>query len=253
MPYDIMATSSTPALIVYVLDVSGSMAEPLGDRRRIDIVMQALTAAFRRLVFLSTKGAIISPRYRIAMLAYSDHVYDLLDGIRTVDQVAKMGTPELSTFRSTETAKAFQLVEQRLQKELPRLQDCPAPLVCHLTDGEYTGADPEPFARRIAAMRVPDGNVLVENIFISDTVLRNPVGNPSEWEGVRPATPLRSNYAEKLRKMSSPLPTSYHANMTESGFQLARDSVLLFPGISPELVALGFQISTMTGVQRSDR
>ena len=31
-------------------------------------------------------GDRLLPRYRIAMLAYSDHVYDLLDGIITIDE-----------------------------------------------------------------------------------------------------------------------------------------------------------------------
>ena len=45
MPYDIMATGKTSALIIYLLDVSTSMSQPLGNKRRIDVVMDALTAA----------------------------------------------------------------------------------------------------------------------------------------------------------------------------------------------------------------
>ena len=90
MPYEVLATSKTPALIIYLLDVSASMSQPLGDRRRIDVVGDALQAALRTMVFRSTKGSRLSPRYRIAMIAYSDHVYDLLDGIKAVDQVVKV-------------------------------------------------------------------------------------------------------------------------------------------------------------------
>ena len=79
MPYEILATSKTPALIVFVLDVSTSMTQPLGDNRRIDVVTEALYAAIQQMVFRSTKGVRVSPRYKIAMYAYSDHVYDLLD------------------------------------------------------------------------------------------------------------------------------------------------------------------------------
>jgi len=42
MAYDTQATSNTPALIVYVLDVSVSMSNPLGGARRVDVVMDAL-------------------------------------------------------------------------------------------------------------------------------------------------------------------------------------------------------------------
>src|SRR5262245_9605999 len=171
MTYSVLATSRTPALVIYLLDVSASMTQPLGNKRRIDVVMDALTVAIRQMVFRSTKGGRLSPRYRIAMLAYSDHVYDLLDGIRTVEEVAHLGVPDLSPMRTTDSAKAFAQAEKLLDVELFNLLSGPAPLVCHMTDGEYTGADPEPIVQRIMQMNVPDGNVLVENIFISDKVL----------------------------------------------------------------------------------
>jgi len=249
MPYETMATGKTPALIIYLLDVSASMSQPLGNKRRIDVVVEALAAALRQMVFRSTKGGRLSPRYRIAMYAYSDHVYDLLDGIKTVDQVAHMGVPELSPQRTTETAKAFAQAERLLQAELPNLRHCPAPLVCHMTDGEYTGVDPEPIARRIMAMSVPDGNVLVENIFISEKILPHPVTDPFHWPGILPGTKLTNEYARKLQAMSSPLPESYRAIMLENNYHLSPGALMLLPGMSPELVAMGFQMSAATPVR----
>ncbi len=249
MPYELMATAKTPALIIYLLDVSASMGQSLNGARRIDVVMEALTVVLRQMVFRSTKGGRLSPRYRIAMIAYSDHVYDLLDGIKTVDQVAHMGIPDLSPMRTTETATAFAQAEKCLQVELPNLRACPAPLVCHMTDGEYTGTDPEPIVKRIMEMSVPDGNVLVENIFISDKILPQPIGDPSRWPGILPDTKLTNDYARKLRAVSSSVPTSYRAMMLENGYQLADCALMLFPGMSPELVAMGFQMSAATPVR----
>lgn len=248
MPYEILATSKTPALIIYLLDVSGSMNEKLGQKRRIDVVMDALAAMLKQMVFRSTKGSRVSPRYRVAMYAYSDHVYDLLGGIKGVDQIAQLGVPELSTMRSTDTARAFAQAEKLLQQELPALTHCPAPLVCHMTDGEYTGADPEPVVRRIMNMRVPDGNVLVENIFISDHILSERIADPKRWEGVRPKTKLNSDYARKLRAMSSPIPPGYRAMMRESGYETADDALMMIPGMTPELVQMGFVMSMATPI-----
>src|SRR5690242_5314124 len=101
MAHQIMATSRTPALIIYLLDVSGSMSQPLGNARRIDVVMDALAAALQQMVFRSTKGDWISPRYHIAMFAYSDQVYDVLGGVKSVDQVAHLGVPDLNPMTST--------------------------------------------------------------------------------------------------------------------------------------------------------
>lgn len=249
MPYEILATSKTPCLIIYLLDVSASMTQPLGGRRRIDVVGDALTTALKQMVFRSTKGGRLAPRYRIALIAYSDHVYDLLDGIKTVDQVAKLGVPELSPMRTTETSKGFAQVEKLLQAELPNLRVCPAPLVCHMTDGEYTGTDPEPIAKRIMEMQVADGNILVENIFISDKVLPQPIADPQQWPGILADAKLSDDYARKLRAISSPLPESYRAMMLENNYHLTQGALMLLPGVSPELVAMGFQMSAATPVR----
>jgi len=253
MPYEILATSPTPALIIYLLDVSASMTQPLGNKRRIDIVMDALGAALRQMVFRSTKGSRVAPRYRLAMYAYSDHVYDLLNGVKTVDQVAQLGVPELSTMRSTDTARGFAQVEKLLQAELPNLAHCPAPLVCHMTDGEYTGADPEPVVRQIAGMHTPDGNVLVENIFISDNVLSETIKDSNTWKGVLPNTQLNTDYARKLRSMSSLLPASYQVMLAETGYAISSGAAMMLPGNTPELVELGFVMSMSTPVSQQDR
>lgn len=249
MPYDVLATARTPALIIYLLDVSASMNLPLGERRRIDIVATALTTALRQMVFRSTKGGRVAPRYRIGLLAYSDRVYDVLDGIKTVDQVAQLGVPSLSPMRTTETAKAFAQAERFLQAELPNLGDCPAPLVCHMTDGEYSGDDPAPCARRIMEMRVPDGNVLVENIYISDRLAPEPIADVRQWRGILPETPLADAYAAKLQSLSSPLPESYRQTLAEHQYRLATGALMLLPGMSAELVGLGFQMSAATPVR----
>jgi len=249
MPYEALATSKTPAFVIYLLDVSASMGQPLGGSRRIDVITDALQAALRKMVFRSTKGSRLSSRYRIAMLAYSDHVYDILGGVKPIDKVAQMGVPELDTRRTTETAKGFVQVERILKEELTHAEEWPAPLVCHMTDGENTGDDPEPIVRRIMAMSVPDGNVLVENIFISDKVLGKPVEEPREWPGILPQTKLASDYARKLRAISSPLPGSYRRMMLEMGYNLDPQALMILPGTNPELVAMGFQMSAATPVR----
>jgi hypothetical protein len=250
MPYNVLASSKTPALIIYILDVSASMSQPLGNKKRIDVVMDALQATLERMVFLSTKGGKVSPRYRIAMFAYSDHVYDLLDGIKTLDQVAQLGVPELSTMRSTDTARAFSTVEKILQQELPNIETCPAPLICHMTDGEFTGADPEPIVRRIMQLKNQDGYILLENIYISDKLLTENVSDVQNWSGILTSTKLTNQYAQKLRNISSPLPDSYRIMMLENGYQMSPGALMMLPGLSPELVEMGFVMSMATPVSR---
>src|SRR5688500_14264687 len=125
--YTTLATSKTPALIIYLLDISGSMTKPMGGSSRIDVVTNALQKVATKMVMRSTKGQLVSPRYRIAMLAYSSQVIDLLRGIKTIDEVAKLGVPRLTALDSTDTAAAFLEAEKLLSVEIPKMQDHPAP------------------------------------------------------------------------------------------------------------------------------
>lgn len=249
MAYSVLATQQHPALIIYLIDISKSMTLPMGRKRRIDIVTESLAAAVKQMVFRSTKGTRLLPRYRIAMFAYSDKVYDLLDGVRGVDEVAKRGIPVLVPQQRTSTALAFEAAERLLMRELKACQDGPAPLVCHMTDGSPTDADPEPCAKRIMDMSVADGKVLVENILIADERLGEGIGEVKAWEGIQKRTQLADEHAERLKRMSSPIPESYRQVIRESGYNLAKGSLLMFPGSSPELVALGFQMSAATPVR----
>ncbi|WP_246096656.1 vWA domain-containing protein [Paenibacillus sinopodophylli] len=247
--HTVQASQNHPGLIIYLLDVSGSMTLMNGEKRRLDLVTDSLYVALKQMVFRSTKGSRISSRYRVAVYAYSDDVHDVLGGIKGIDELMHTGLlPSLQTQRFTDTAKAFQHVEQLLHSELARIQDGPAPLICHMTDGVYTGEDPEPIVRRIMDMSVKDGNVLVENIFISDDVLQQEVEYPKRWQGVQEHTDFRDEYGRKLRRMSSVIPESYRQMMREANYNLAEGAYLMFPGTNPDLVSLGFQMSAATPI-----
>ena len=247
MAYTTLATSKTPALIIYLLDISASMDRRLGNKSRLETAMDALQAAIRTMVFRSSKGRRIQPRYRIAVYAYSNDVFDLIGGIRTIDQVASIQFPKIATQQGTDTAKAFAAAAELLARELPSMSDHPAPLICHLTDDRYTGQDPEPIVRAIMQFANEDGNALVENIYISQKLGHQSNQDALAWQGIGPTTPLADPYAGKLRAFSSPLPESYRLMMREMGSNIANDAVMLLPGNSPELISLGFQMSSVTG------
>lgn len=250
MPYSALATSKTPALIIYMLDISRSMNQKIGGRPRIEIVLAALNKTIVRMVLRSTKGTRVAPRYRIAMYGYHREVVDLLGGIKTVSEVATRGIPQPKLDYGTQTARAFRAVERLLQIELPNLQDHPAPLICHMTDGMYGGPDPEPIVARVQEMAVRDGNVLVENIFISKSVLKQPVHDSQAWTGMTDAEQLEKPYARKLFAMSSVIPDNYLSTMREFGYNIQPGARMLFPADNADLVELGFAMSGATPVTR---
>lgn len=248
MSYTAVATSTTPVLIIYLLDISGSMSQMLGDKRRVEIVSDALQEIATEMVARSTKGELVSPRYRLAIYAYESQVHDVLGGIRTIDQFVRDGVPEFSPRGGTNTSAAFLAAENLLNTELPYMDAHPAPLICHMTDGEYQGDDPTPIVQRIMQMGTPDGNVLVENIFISDKILKNPIGDSFTWPGLVNEADLANDYARALLRMSSPIPDSYLSEMQEFGYQLQSGAPMLFPAQNKELIRMAFTMSGATPV-----
>ncbi|MBX3069794.1 MAG: VWA domain-containing protein [Thermomicrobiales bacterium] len=250
MPYESLASSSSPALIIYVLDTSASMQRPLGNATRIDVVLEAFRLTRRQMVFRSTRGERIAPRYRLALFAYNDAVYDMLDGVRPIDEVARKGIPSLSPAGGTATERAFKAVERLLQQELRDYGDGPAPLVFHMTDGAYTGEDPVEVVNRIRAMETNDGPPLVENLFIAPRVLKEPIEDVHQWPGITQATEFASEEAAILRSISSPLPASYRQVLSHAGYRLADDALMMLPGEKSSLVELGMAMSAATPFAR---
>lgn len=257
MAYTAVATSRTPALIIYLLDVSGSMGESdvkLDDgstASRISIVSKCLEDVAVTMVARSTRGTSIQPRYRIAILAYASQVFDILGGVKTVAEFAQLGVPSLAPMDTTNTEAAFLAAEQLLQQELPNLPpESPAPLVCHMTDGEFNvGSDPTPIAKRIMAMSVPDGNVLLENIFIGQDLLRQAVTDVKSWAGLTSASELVNPHAQLLFNMSSAIPSTYRGLMNEMGYKLQDSARLMFAGNDSKLIEMAFVMSGMTPVK----
>lgn len=251
MNYTTLATSETPALIVYLLDISASMDKRLGGKDRLSTALEALESSLRTMVFRSTKGAAIAPRYRIAVYLYSDDVYDLLGGVLTVDKAVGMDLSRrrMDTGRGTDTARAFAAAAELISHELPHMQGHPAPLICHLTDDRYTGKNPGPIVESVKRMRNRDGSVLVQNIFISNRLGKISGKDAYKWHGITRETAIKDRYGEELKAMSSPIPESYHRVMREFGSAILPEAVMLFPGNTPEFIRFGFQMSgsTMTG------
>ncbi len=246
MPYNTVATAATPALVIYLLDCSGSMGEQFEGARKIEHLNEALHGVLRRMVQRSTKGNVVSPRYNLALIPYSDRPRDVVGGVKTIKEVWDLGRPNFSPTTTTDTAEAFRFALGLLQKELPNLKGHPAPMVCHLTDGAYTGDDPEPIAQQIMQLSNDDGKVLVENIFIAPDLTRQPITDASTWAGFTDVAELNNPYAAKLFNMSSELPAGYAEVVQADGYALKAGCRMLIPGISKELVELAFAMSGAT-------
>jgi uncharacterized protein YegL len=230
MAYNIPATAKTPALIIFLLDISGSMQQKVGGIPRIDAVQELLRKIIVKMVQRSTKGNTVSPRYRVAMFAYSSQVIDLLGGIKTITELAQLGIPRLTTLTNTNMEAAFVAVENLLKQELPNMHSHPAPLVIHFTDGEYDDLVPVVVVKRIMDMEIPDGNVLIENIYLEQDVN------------------VSNKYSKFFSEISSPIPDSYRYVLQEYGYNLDKNAKLFFSADRAEIVELGFAMCAATPI-----
>jgi uncharacterized protein YegL len=256
--YKNLANTDHPATLIYLVDISGSMRAPMpGGRTRIDVAKDAIQVAYAQMIQRSLRQGKIHPRYRIGMIAYTTDLYDVYDGIITIDKLKDEGVPPITPQKSTDMAKAFRYAYKMIQDDLntwPQkwMDDCPPPMIINITDCEYgeETQDPVEFAQNIQHISVPDGNVLVENIFITDQITL-PSSNIREWKGYRANEKTGDPYGDKLLAMSSKLPSRYADIMREQqGLKEIREGTsMMFPGISQEFIKAGFVMSIVTGSQ----
>jgi hypothetical protein len=119
-------------------------------------------------------------------------------------------------------------------------------MICHLTDGQFNGSDPEPIAEEIKRMSNDDGNVLIENVFLGSNLTKQPIRDLESWPGITDIVELEDTYATKLFNMSSRLPESYANVILEEGYALKPGCRMLIPGTSKDLIELAFSMSGAT-------
>ena len=75
-------------------------------------------------------------------------------------------------------------------------------------------------------MRVEDGPVLVENVYVADNMLCKSVRDWRHWAGVLKSNQLNNEYAKLLFELSSPLPETYRENINNHGYSLQGGAAL---------------------------
>lgn len=259
--YKNLANSTHPATLIYLVDISGSMAAKMPESKsRMEVAKDAIQTAYSTMISRSLRHGVIHSRYRVGMIAYTTDIYDVykkLGSIIDVDKLKEEGVPPLKPQKKTDMAKAFRYAIRMLQDDIEKwpdlwLKECPPPMVLNITDCEINeGAeDPEPYARELQEISVPDGNVLVSNIFITEQIVVPNKDNIKQWKGYRFNESTGDEFGDKLLAMSSPLPQSYADIMNEqAALTIPPGTAMLFPGINKEFIRTGFVMSIATGAQ----
>lgn len=265
--YTAFATSKSPALIMFLVDISGSMAKSLpGGKLRIEAANEAINTAVNELYSRSAKGRIVRPRYHISFFGYSGDFYNI-PGKKLwypIDEFGNIEMPILKPQGKTNMEKAFLTVKDILlsYKEASQTQPevwpypnfFPAPLIIHITDIELKEkyGDPEPIVNEIKNIEFPDGNVLIENIFITDLVKTGTI-DYRVFKGFTDGHSTGVPLADKFLRMSSTIPDNYlealkiDENKQSNQLQIQKGAKMFFPGDDPDFIASALVISKASG------
>ncbi len=236
-----------PAIILFLINVGRTMGMPLGDSTRIKAVEEVLKKIIIVLVNWCLRMDNIYPRYRIGCYAYSNNVYDIYSGVKPIDSVLEKGIPELFIQDRSNMDYGFRFIKEILVEEFTKwdpdqIDRYPAPFVIHMTDAEDLDRFPDPgaYVKEIMELRlpdgrkIPDGNVLIENIYFNDEVRRQ-IKDQDIFHGYKVGQSSGNIAIDKLISMSSILPEYYYAlleewNSTiEMGIKLDPNIIMPFP------------------------
>jgi hypothetical protein len=224
-----------PGCLIFLLDRSGSMSDPLGGSNKSKAVQvaDAMNRLISNIVVQCSKNDGVRDYFYVSVLGYGGHFGPAFSGQLSGMAQVPISMVDQHPLRIEERTKkvddgAGGIVEQKVRFQVwidpvseggtPMCQALDAahaicaqwiserphgfpPIVINLTDGEATDGDPMIGAQRLTALAGTDGNVLLFNLHLSQ-VAAAPIVFPANESG------LPDSFARQLFQMSSVLPDS---------------------------------------------
>lgn len=241
MSYSAEISRNNPTALIFLLDQSGSMADPFGGNdesalRKADFLADVVNRTLYDLVLRCAKSDDVRDYYHIAVVGYGAVVQYALGGALTGRDIVPISEVARNPIRVEQRQKkipdgAGGLVEQSIKFPVwaeptaeggtpmcqalkfveslvaawttdPAHRNAFPPTVLHITDGESTDGDPAEIARGLSTLGTSDGKALVFNCHISSDRSAK-IEYPTSAEG------LGNNFAKTLFGISSELPSQF--------------------------------------------
>lgn len=250
MPYSAEISRANPSCFLFLIDQSGSMADPFGigesNRKKADGVADAINRLLQNLVIKCAKEEGVRDYYHVGVVGYGAHVGPAFSGSlagRELVPVSEIGNMPARVEERTKKVDdgAGGLVDQSIRfpiwfdpmanggtpmcQALGRAQSmvqgwmaqhpgCFPPIVINITDGEATDGDPSAAADGIRKLRSSDGEVLLFNLHLSSQ-RASAIEFPDTEAG------LPDQFAQLLFRMSSPLPAYMRSIAQQDGYAVS--------------------------------
>jgi hypothetical protein len=252
MPYTAQITRANPSCLLFLLDQSYSMTDPIpGSEESKDVFLaRAINRTLQEIIIKCSPHGEVYRYFHVGIIGYGATVGPALGGSLAGQPLVWIDEIEQNPLRVEEVAKkipdgAGGLVEttikfpvwfdpvanngtpmrQAFQQAYTILQgwvtDHPSaypPVVINITDGASTDGDPSSIAAQIRDLSTDDGNVLLLTLHLSSSKASSPIAFPDNVEG------SPDPYAEMLFQMSSELPGSMRETASLYGYRISHDS-----------------------------
>jgi hypothetical protein len=253
MPYSAQISRANPSCFLFIIDQSGSMADPFGGeespRQKSDGVADAINRLLQNLIIRCAKEEGVRHYFDVGVLGYGARVGSAFAGTLAGHDLVPISEIAESPARIEERQRKMDdgaggIIEQTVRfpiwfdpvanggtpmcealAQAHRILDAwtsqrPAsfpPVVIHITDGESTDGDPSEGAARLRSLGTADGNALLFNLHVS-SVRATPIVFPGD------EAQLPDKFAHLLFGMSSILPDMVRAAAAAEGYTVSEGS-----------------------------
>ena len=279
MPYTARIERANPSCFLFLIDQSGSMADPWAEtnEKKADKLAVIVNRFLQELILTCVGDEGVRDRFYIGVIGYGTQVGPAFIGplagkeLVPISEVANMparveeitkkiedgagGLVDQSVKfpiwfdpianGGTPMCQALSVAAEILRRFIDEHPDCFPPVVIHLTDGESTDGDPTNPMQEITSLSSSDGNVLLFNYHISSLKSEEAIAFPHSHE-VLPADP----YARMLFDAASELtPLMLEVAKEEHGFNLSPGAKGFIFNADSTLVIQGLDIGSTTSLR----
>jgi len=187
--------TSNPGCIVILVDQSWSMSDPFGGGRKDEQAARAVNSVIEEIIFACRAGDEIKDRCHVSVIGYGKEVSCVVDGMASEVAAAIVRTEkgkklipdgvggvleievempvwlESMAYNGTPMHEAFERAYDIVERWIAVRPDSFPPVVINITDGAASDPDSTAAAaRKIINLGTTDGNILVFNIHIANSV-----------------------------------------------------------------------------------
>ncbi len=251
MTYTAEISRANPSMFLFLLDQSGSMADPIagGGGKKDQKMADAINNLLFNLTIKCAKSEGVRDYYHVGVYGYGEKTGPALGGeladkeLVPISKIADM--PERIEERTrkvddgaggimeqkvrfpiwfsplakggTPMCDALKAAERIVSGWIAAHPDCFPPIVINITDGESTDGDPRKAAEELRKLTTSDGDVLLFNVHLSSK-------GGSTFEFPASESELPDQYAKQLYEMSSLLPEHIRSAAQQEGFAVGDES-----------------------------